>query len=722
MEKKFVCAQREYSTNEKPIPAPYLRKSFMLCENPETASISICGLGFYILYINGKNVTKGHIAPYVSNPDDVCYYDTYDITTELSVGENVIGIILGNGMNNNPCGAVWDFEKAEFRSSPRVALEFFAKCGNEEIKFSAEDGFLTHPSPILYDDLRGGETYDSRLEVRGWYDAGFVAYDWSPAIKAEVPRGKLVLCDAEPIKEQYTLSPISITKDGDAYIYDFGVNTAGVPVLKIKGERGQLITMYHFEILGKDGKFKNENISFDKKMYPYYINYNQTDRFYCSGGSDVYSPSFCYHGFRYIRVEGITEEQATKELLTYSVMSSDLKSVGGFCCSDERINKVYQMSDNANRSNFFYFPTDCPHREKNGWTGDAALSAEQMTYKYDTEKSYRTWLENIRCAQNEHGALPGIVPTSGWGFAWGNGPTWDQVIFRLPYVLYKFRGCTDVIRENAHAMVRYLEYVLTRRSADGTIAIGLGDWVPVNKDSSDYDAPLALTDTVAVMEMARAAAEMFDAIGYTHQKCFAEAIYSDLRETIRRELVDFYTMTVKGECQSSQAIALYYGVFNDDEKAVASERLVEFIHAKDDTFDCGFIGLHCIFHVLSDCGQEELAFKMITRDKFPSYTLLIDEGHTALPEQFHLDMLNRCCSLNHHFLGDVSRWFVTSLAGLNVIDSTTVRIDPHPVKSIDFAKAYYDLPLGRVSVSWTRDKSGKVSVSYTAPEGVKILK
>ena len=723
MEKRFVCATRQYAEFYKSVPAPYLRKSWVISSLPDAADISICGLGFYILFINGKNITKGHIAPYISNPDDVCYYDKYDIKDYLRKGENVIGIILGNGMNNCPGGAVWDFEKADFRSAPRVAFEVEAVFGEKKISFNAEDGVLTHPSPILFDDLRGGETYDASLEIPGWNLPGFQPHDWTPALRAQTPRGILKECTAEPIRTIRELRPISVTRTGDAYLYDFGSNSAGVPVLKIKGKKGQLITMTHAEALDEKGNMRNDNISFSLNMYPYYIDYNQTDRFYCSGGEDVYSPSFCYHGFRYIKVEGISEEQAKPELLTYRVMSSDLKVIGGFSCSDERINTIYRMSDNANRSNFYYFPTDCPHREKNGWTGDAAISAEQMTLKYDTERSYREWLTSIRYAQDERGALPGIVPTGGWGFAWGNGPTWDQVLFRLPYVLYKFRGCTDVIRENAHAMVRYLEYALSRRSEDGTIAIGLGDWVPVDKRASDYDAPLALTDTVAVMDMARAAAEMFCAVGYTHRAAFAEAIYKDMRETIRRELVDFKTMEVKGKCQSSQAIALYYGIFEENEKQAAFGNLLKYIHQKDDAFDCGFIGIRSIFHVLSDFGEQELAFKMITRDKFPSYTLLIKEGYTALPEQFiNCEKKLYPSSMNHHFLGDVSRWFVTALVGLEVIDHKTVRINPHPVESISFANAYYDLPAGRVTVSWERDKKGEVKVSYTAPEGVKIIK
>ncbi len=719
MNKKFIKATEEYCSLQRWVAAPYLRRSFVLPEAPLSAEISVCGLGFYVLYINGKDITKGRLAPYISNPDHICYYDTYDITSYLTEGENVIGLMLGNGFMNCLGGFVWDFDKAEFRGAPRVALELKAVAGGEELVIEADESFLCHSSPVLFDDLRMGEVYDARLELPGWNLAGYNTEGWTPALAAKTPRGEMKLCTADPIAKLREVKPVAIFREGDAFVYDFGTNSAGLCKLKIKGECGQCVTMWHAEQLS-DGSFFNDNIRFYGQGREAYSEWNQTDKFICSGGEDEYMPYFRYNGFRYVKVEGITEAQATDELLTYHIMGSDLSVIGGFSCSDERLNTLYRMVDNANRSNLFYYPTDCPHREKNGWTGDASMSVDQMLLMYDLEASLREWLENIKRAQRLDGALPGIVPTSGWGFAWGNGPAWDSVLFNLPYALYKMRGCTEVIRECAHAMVRYLDYILTRRDGRGLIAVGLGDWVPVNKPADQYDAPLALTDSVMVMDMARKAAEMLTAIGYTHQASFAEGIYRDMRDTVRRELVDPDTMLVAGDCQSSQCIALYYGVFDECERERAFAHLVRQIHAKDDSFDCGFIGMHCLFHVLSDFGESELAFKLITRDRFPSYTLLIEEGITALPEHF-LEKKPFPESLNHHFLGDISRWFTTRLAGLKVIDHKTVQIKPCPVSGVDYAEAYYDLPLGRVSVRWDRNPDGTVAVKHTAPEGVSVM-
>ncbi len=721
MKKRFIKATTEFTTIEKGVPSPLMRRSFLLRGEIKRAELSIAGLGLYKLFINGKEITKGYLAPYISNPNDIIYFDTYSIESCLTEGENVIGVMLGNGFLNCPGGKVWKFDQVDYRDAPKLAIEVNIETSEESIFFDADEQFFTHPSPLLLDDLRLGETYDARLELGGWAEPGFDTTDWTPAIFAEAPRGEMRLCQAQPVKAQGEIKPVAIFPEGDAFIYDFGINSAGVWRLCIKGDEGQKITLWHGEQLTKDGKFENRNIRFYGEGREFYSEYNQTYRFTCSGGEDVFVPHFSYIGYRYVKIEGLKPEQATEELLTYIRLHGDFTTIGGFSCSDERLNQVFRMVDNANRSNLLYFPTDCPHREKNGWTGDASLSADQMILQYDLEPLWTEWLHNICKAQNDIGALPGIVPTGGWGFEWGNGPTWDSVLFNLPYMLYKYRGSTIAIRECAHAMVRYLEYVMTRRSEDGTIAIGLGDWVPVNKPSNAYDAPLALTDSVMVMDVARKASEMFNAIGYTHQAAFAEGIYKDMRRTIRRELVDLDTMLVKGDCQSSQAIALYYGVFDPEECREAFAHLKRQISSKNNAFDCGFIGMHCIFHVLSIFDESELALEMITRPEFPSYTRLVDEGVTALPENFLTYDEFYPLSLNHHFLGDVSRWLMTRLAGLKVVDCKTVEIDPQVVEGINYAEAYYDLPLGRVSVRWDRLENGEINVEYTAPEGVTVI-
>ena len=628
----------------------------------------------------------------------------------------MIGILLGNGFMNPFGGAIWDFEKADWKGAPRVALELTAQGEGQELRLEADESFKVHPSPILFDEYRMGEHYDAGLEIKGWNMPGFDDGSWENAIPAETPRGELKKCEAEPIRGQKRLQPVSITKCEDGYLYDFGENTAGLTELTITAQPGQQITLWHGEIL-QEGKFYFKNIIFERPGFEFYYEYNQKTIYIAKGGEkERYVPSFVYYGFRYVLVQGITEEQATKDLLTYLVMNSDLRHIGGFECSDETANTLFEMVKRSDLANFYYFPTDCPHREKNGWTGDASMSSDHMALLYDVEDSWREWLRNIGKSQNAVGAIPGIVPTFDWGFAWGNGPAWDSVLFNLPYMLYKYRGNTDVIRENAHAMVRYLEYILTRRSEDGTVAIGLGDWVPVGKPADAYDAPLALTDSIMVMDMAKKAHEMLKAIGYDRPAQLAEGVYRDMRSAIRDNLLDHETMEMAGKCQSSQAMALYYGVFETAEEEKAFQNLLRYIHQNNDSFDCGFLGMHVLFHVLSDFGQGELAYHMITKKEYPSYGHMIVCGDTAMTETF-LRQGKIGSSHNHHFLGDIARWFMTRVAGLYIADDTHVEIRPDYISFLTFAGAYYELPAGKVSVHW--EKKGEIyELKVSCPEAV----
>lgn len=719
LKKKFIQATTTACTFSAHVPAPYFRRTFSLAFAPQEATVQICGLGFYRLFVNGQEITKGALAPYISNPDQYCYYDTYSILPHLREGKNAIGILLGNGMMNPFGGSVWDFDKAECLGAPRLALSLDISDAQHSVHIEADEAFRIHPSPITFDELRMGEHYDARLALPNWALPEYDDHNWLHAFPAETPRGTLQKCSAEPIRVQKEISPISITPCDGGYLYDFGENTAGVTRLCIQATAGQKIEISHCEML-KDGKFYSGNIIFDRPETQFYKIYSQKTVYIASGnGREIFTPSFTYYGFRYAFVTGITSSQATATLLTAVVLHSDLQNIGDFSCSNQTLNTLFQMCVRSDLTNFYYFPTDCPHREKNGWTGDAAISAEHMVLLYDTEKSWRQWLANIRASQSVDGALPGIVPTFGWGYAWGNGPAWDRVLFQLPYVLYKIRGCTAVIEENAAAMMRYLHYISVRRAPDGTVAIGLGDWCPVGKNPDEYDAPLALTDSIMVMDMAQKAQEMFQVIGMTLQAEFAQKLKCEMRNAIRKKFIDPSTMIAAGNCQTSQAMCLSYGVFTPGEEITAFRALVDIIHRDGDNFTCGYLGMQTLFEVLSAHGESALAYHLITKPDYPSYANLITQGYTTLPEGF-FPASDSTRSRNHHFFGDIARWLIRHVAGLQIIDATHVRISPSFLPAIAHARAHYDLPCGRVLVNWYQNTNKCYTLYVCHPRAVHV--
>lgn len=743
--RKFVsaAAAAEYGTFQKPAPAPYMRRSILLEKVPASAEITVCGLGFYKLYVNGRDITKGLLAPYISNSDQTVYFDKYDVAEYLVAGKNTFAFMLGNGFQNCIGGGIWDLNVGTYRSAPKLAFAIELSDGKEKTVIEADEQVTTHPSPIIFDDIRCGVHYDARMEISGWNLPDFNDSEWKPAVKVECPRGEFLLCGADPIRVYNELPPVKITPNVNldtyqprndvavesdifydptddnsksGYVYDFGENNAGIIRLKIKGEKGQRIIIQTYERPNRvTGLPDYGNIRF----YP--DGFVQRDIYICRGGEEeIFVPDFTYHGFRYCWVSGINETQATKELLTYLVASSSLKIRSGFKCSDEITNKLWEASLRSDLSNFYYFPTDCPHREKNGWTGDAAVSAEHMVMKLGVENSYKTWLASIRNAQSYEGAIPGIVPTGGWGFEWGNGPIWDSVIFALPYYTYIYRGDTDIIKENTVMMMRYLDYISRKRDERGLIHIGLGDWCPVGKEAADYDVPLEFTDTAATMDSARKAALLFRTVGLDNQAEFAENLYYELRGAIRENLIDFNTMTVLGSCQSGQAIALALGVFEPAERSEAYTRLLEFIESREDHLDTGYYGARYIFHVLADFGDADLAFRMITRTDYPSYGNWIARGATTLWESFFSENENGS-SLNHHFWGDISAWYLKTITGIRVNpqenDIKRVDIAPKFIEALDNAEGYYDSVCGRISVKWQRD-GGDIKLNIEIPDGI----
>ncbi len=736
--KQFIKANDKYSTTAEPVNAPYIRKAFTLDFKPEKAVIDICTGGFYELYINGKNITKGFLAPYIVNPDMFLCYDEYDVAELLDVGENVIGIVLGNGFMNQDLDN-WKLKNAPYDGPLSVAVEFTAEKGDENFKMSSDESFKTYPSPITFDMYRYGTYYDARQEIPHWAEVGFDDGGWKTVTKAVPPKATPTRCYADPILPQYEIKPVSIEKQENfcyvykervsktpcdfafvdkGYMYDFGVNCAGVCRLKIKGERGQKIVLRHGEAL-VDGKFNiNSTVTMRGDMLDK-VRYLQRDEYILKGGEEeIFVPSFTYHGFRYAFVEGIDESQATEDLLTYIVFNSDVKRRSTFNSSNETLNTLYDMSIRADLSNIHYFPTDCPHREKNGWTGDASVSAEQFMLSFTLKDTLSFWLRQIEASQRVSGELPGIVPTSGWGFDWGNGPIWDSVCVNLPYYIYKFEGDSDVLCDNKDLIYKYLKYIATRRDERGLMACGLPDWCQPYSDNINISSPLELTDSTVVYDMASKAEFMFDVIGAEEEKAYATKLKKEMREAIRRELIDYETMTAKGSCQTSQVLLLAYGLFERDEKERAYARLLDFVEEKGYA-DCGLIGVRYLFHVLAENGDGDKAVELITREEEPSYGDMIRRGATALCEAFHENGVQE--SNNHHMYGDIINLFIATFAGINInpnmCDVNEVLIAPILPESLDFAEATYDTLMGTVSVRAERIEN-EVRVQAYIPEGI----
>lgn len=722
--KKFISAEKTRCTLLCHVNAPYIRKTFFVTDLSKNATLTICGLGYYRLFINGNEITRSFLSSYTANPDEVLYYDEYDIKKYLTTGKNVLGVILGNGFLNCIGGYNWDFDKASFTSAPKTA--FSVMLGNAVLE--ADGTEKTHPSPITFDDLRAGERYDANLEIANWSTIDYDDSDWQNVISATTPLGEPRICNIPPVIVEKKVSPVSITEGDGGYIYDFGVNTAGIFRLKVNAKKGQVFKFTFTEVIN-DLKPDMRNISFWNTQK----DYNQCVIYTAKEGLNVYAPSFCYMGYRYVFVEGVTKEQADKNLITMLVTHTEMKRLTEFNCSDEIANAIYENALNSDTSNFLHIPTDCPQREKNGWTGDVALSAEQLLLNFDCSKSLAEWTHCITKAQRSDGVIPCIIPTAGWGYGWGTGPNWDLAYVETPYQIYKFTGDLNCFKDNADGIFSYIKYLETKRDENGLMHFGLGDWCQVNLDKCEnYSTPLVVTDTIASMQICRKAAFLYGKLSDETRKHYCDDLAESFKSAFRKHCVD-ENLFVLGKTQTGLAVAIFNDIFNSDEKPIALKNLISLIKANGERFDVGVLGNRALFRVLSDNKEQDLAYKLITQKAFPSFGYHVSLGATSLFESFYelndrfepvkygwLDILSQ----NHHFWGDVSAFFVEYVGGINVnpdfTDPNLYVINPRIVSALKSVTCSRETIGGKLAVSIEKSENA-AKINITVPTNITAV-
>ena len=404
-----------------------------------------------------------------------------------------------------------------------------------------------------------------------------------------------------------------------------------------------------------------------------------------------------------------TKKQATADLLTCLVMNTELGHKGDFSCDDEIINTLHRMTLNSTLSNFHHFPTDCPQREKNGWTADAALSMPHTLLYFEPTDNYKQWLTAICKAQNTAGALPGIVPTGGWGFEWGNGPAWDSVLTELPWQIWQKRNDISAFEQCKDNIIKYLKYLETRMNEKGLLAIGLNDWLAPHRPTK---APLILTDSIEAYDISNKAYQMFEVLGEKGNACYCKGFADTIRSNIRKHLFNADSCVFAGKCQTSQSMGIYYGIIDSAEKDKAFTALMSYVKETDYHIDTGVLGARVLFHVLAEGGEIDTAIRVLENPSAPSYMQWIDAGETGLCESFnpHSDT----DSHNHHFWGNISAFFMEQICGIKVC-ADTVRIEPFFPANINEAQASFESFFGKISVLWKRE-NGKLSFYLEYPE------
>ena len=678
--------------------APMFRKKFVLSETLQSAKLNVCGLGYAYVWLNGKKVTEDLFTAPVSNYSKTLWYNTYDVTNLLNKGENILAVICGCGWYNEGIESAWDYDKAKWRDNPKFIMRLDVN-GSTAVK-SDSTWKCSIDSPATYNQLRCGEHFDSRLYAENWTEYNFDDSKWSAASEDNTPpKGAFRPCECEPIRECGVLPAKAMYKSGDdKYVFDIGQNISGYIRLHTNQTGGDKIIIRYAEEINEDYSLQLNDM---EKYYP--SSPFQTDEFICCGKDFVWSPIFVYHGFRYIEISGIKNPSLND--VSGVFVHQAVKTRTGFECSDERINKLFKAGQNATLSNLFYMPTDCPTREKLGWANDAQSSTEQMLINFETERVFEKWLTDIHDAMREDGALPGIIPTAGWGYHWGNGPVSDGVLFEIPYRLYLHTGNKKPLTDSIPYFKRYLDYLDTQEDKDGNLNFGLDDWAaPDNDDKVDsvFINALLKIKFIRILLLAQ------ELDGMNTDEIKLKEQYA-----VRRVKEKYLT---NGRCsvnkQTAAAMLIYFDIYDDFE--LLKKQLKELVEQKNFHHDCGMVGLRYLYRALSKCGLQEYAYKIITAEGFPSYINWLNNGATTLYERWNMTE-----SKNHHMYSHFMAWLMTDIIGIQPDNTNGYRIDikPYYVKELSYVRGYYSTEYGRITVEWKRE-NGAVNLCVEVPQNV----
>ncbi len=697
-------------------PAPLFRRSFHVRKPVKRARLYAVGLGYCELRMNGRAVSDRVLDPAWTSVDKRVLYTCDDVTEQLQAGENVLGVLLGNGWYNPLPMRMWG--RINIRDSlavgrPRLLAQLNIEYEDGSIQTVAtDDAWRVAPGPILRNNVYLGEEYDARRELPGWDRTGFDDSDWDLASAADSNLGKLRALPIPPIRVTATLTPVSINEvSPGVYVYDLGQNLAGWVRLRVQGPRGTTVRMRMGECLYPDGtlnpktavagqiKGLNEDgISRGGPGAPE-IALQSNSYTLRGGGPEEYTPRFAFHGFRYVEVTGFPG-RPTLESIEGLRLNTDVETAGSFSCSNERFNRLHEMVQWTLLSNLFSVQSDCPAREKFQYGGDIVATSEMAIFRFDMASFYAKTVSDFRDAVRGEGWFPETAPYVGIAaenYVEEAGPIgWGLVHPVLMAQLYQYYGDQQIIGEHFDGARTWVD-LLEEHSDAFIIDRCIGD-----HESLD-PKPIELNATAHFFQAASLVAEFANVIGRSRE----EARYRQLAQDIKNAFVERFLEPGTGRfgiaTQAAQAIALHLGLAPEDEIERATQRMVdEVLVTHDGHIATGIFGTKYLLDSLSRTGHADVAYRVVDEPSYPGWGHMIERGATTIWETWAES--DNVYSQNHPMFGSVSEWFYKSLAGIRPEESAAgfdrFYVEPNMPAGLEWVEASYESVRGTVRSSW----------------------
>ena len=682
-------------------PLPFFRKEILIDKPFEKADITVQAPGFAKFYINGNHITEDIFISATSDYDKILWYNTYDVTPLLQQGKNILGVIAGNGFFNESFQTGWDFDIALWRDAPQFILCLrvdgeIASVSDESWKCSREK------SHIIFSHLRSGEYVDMRKYDPAWLRPNYDDGDWQSVVLRSRPITAVFRPAAcQPVRECERIAPISIKKTTDgAFIADFGKTISGYAEISLCEPCGTEVLFYYAEELYPDGIPKHNDMN--KKNYYRYTPF-QHNRLITSGKTDTFKPSFFYGGFRYLRIEGLTK---APEQLFAIFTHQTVERRASFDCGNDVLNYIYNAGIQSTYSNLFWCLTDCPTREKLGWTNDAQASLEQTLINFNIVPLLEKWYEDIKISMFADGSLHGTVPSPDWPWGHACGPVCDCLLYEMPYRVYLYTGEIDMLNEGIPFFERYIAF-LEKKIAENHEFI-LGDWMSSPK----------LKAMIAKMYLLKA----YDITAFAHKITGRNSSRWEKKATDWRDTLCAQYVNPNGESAISMqtAIAMLLAFRIGKDRSALIKQLLNIIERDSFQLRAGMVGFQYIYHVLSDIGRGDLAYRLLT-ETAPGYKTWYDYGETTLWEEWNGE--NRG-SHNHHMYSGVISWFFRSLLGISPLETSPafekIELNPVFIESLKYVNGSMETVRGTIKASW-EFRDGQFIYSVTIPDGISAF-
>jgi alpha-L-rhamnosidase len=710
---QWITSSAEETSRPPLEPAPMFRRQFEVTRPIRQARAYVTGLGYFELSLNGRKVGDHELDPVKSRYDRRVYYLTFDVTDQLKRGANAVGIMLGTGWFNMHTRAVWGFGQAPWRARPRTIcqIEIEYTDGSRQ-RVVTDRSWKVTSGPIVFDGIRNGETYDARLERPGWDQPNFDDTDWQPAAEVVGPGGILSAQMLPPIRTTAVLEPKSFRQvQPGIWVYDFDQNLAGKLQLSVQAPAGTKISLKQGERLHPDGTVQQKEIARFIRSGQL-----QTDTYICKGtGRELWEPRFIYHGFQYVEVRGLPQPP-TIDLLRAKVLNTDFDSAGSFSCSKDLLNRIQQCTRWSFIGNYHGIPTDCPHREKIGWTGDAHLVGETGLFNYDMAASYTKWIRDFADEQREDGDLPGIVPTSGWGYTYGRqgtyrelgyGPQWEGAYVILSWYVHLYTGDTRILKDNYPGFCRYLDH-LARHAEDDLIRFGIDDHAPARTKTPPEDFA-----TGFYYHIAQIVSQSAKILGKTEDAQRYAKLADSIRAAYNRHLLNPQTALYASGSQTAQSAPLYFDIVPPAYCDRVLANLVANVEQQDNHLDTGVVGIKFLLNGLAHHGRPDVAYSIVSQTTFPSWGHWMRKGANTLWQKWDDSM-----SRNHVMFGDVSAWMFKHIGGLQPDPAAPgfkhFFVRPQFFPDLEWATVEHRSPYGPIRSAWRRTNN-RLELDLTVP-------